>query len=82
MRELPNKSLISIVKGCWFIFHEGDKKILAGGSPLTGKEWVYVNGVLVSEKQSFKITSKHVFQIGGRSHEIEFHIPELFKRKI
>jgi len=70
------------MKGFWFVFHESSAKILASGSPLTGREWIYVNGALISGKRSLRITSKHVFQFAGRSHEIVFYIPKILQGRM
>ena len=51
--------MASILNGFWFKFEDCEDTIIAGGTSLTGKKYVYVNQKLVSEKRTFKKISEH-----------------------
>ena len=79
MNEVPNKTNFSFIRGYWFAFSDGNAEISAGGSAITGIEYIYVNGELVSEKRSLAKTSKHSFVIGDTNYEIVFHVINMLK---
>jgi hypothetical protein len=60
MNKIPLTSQASFFKGLWFIFRDGDQEIAAHSSAL-GKERIFLNGNLMSEKRSLGKTSKHQF---------------------
>lgn len=47
-------------------------KVVAAGSQISGKEMVYVDGELVSEKQTYKKNSSHQINIEGVLYDIKF----------
>jgi hypothetical protein len=77
MNKIPLNSQVSLLKGFWFIFRDGDREIAAHGSALSGRERIFVNGQLVSEKRSLSMTSRHQFSWEENMYEIMFHIPRI-----
>ncbi len=73
MNEVPKKNGFSMTTGFWFVFNDANTKIVVNGSAMTGKEYVYVNGKLISEKWSFKQKSRHVFSLGDDHYEVLFY---------
>ena len=63
-----------IRKGYIFIFRDGDNEIEAHGSAYSGKETIYYNGDIVSEKRSMSFTSRHPFSVGEKSYRVTFGI--------
>ena len=57
-----------------FLFDHGTNDILVYGSAISGMEYIYANGKLISKKWSFKRTSRHVFSLGGDHYEVLIHI--------
>ncbi len=57
MIDIPQESKGSFKEGIWFVFQHLGFTIVAGGK-INGKEFVYVNGELVSEKRSIKTNNK------------------------
>ncbi len=72
MKNLPEKSVASFTKGYWFV-HKGDNVIIKVWlSAMTGKEKVYLNDDLVSEKRNIiSINTVHHFQYNQRDYEID-----------
>lgn len=72
-KELP--PIMDLVrKGYIFSFRDGDNEIEAQGSAITGKEKVYFNGDIVSEKWNWSFTSRHQFMVGENSYRVTFGI--------
>jgi len=79
---IPKTNSVSLISGIKFIFHEGGNEIGVVGSALSGKELVYVNGKIVSEKRSMNKSSTHQFRIDKDEYEIHFNVPEIMKGKV
>ena len=60
-------------------FDHGEDTITCVASLLTGKEQVYVNDELVSEKRSFRLKSAHHFQLGEQQVTIVISVGNLLK---
>ncbi len=71
MPSLPSKSTGNSLKGLWFVFQEGQNKVHAWGSAATGKEKVFLNYQLVSERHNLKKQSAHLFQEKGAVYEVK-----------
>lgn len=82
MNKIPLKSQVSLLKGFWFIFQDGDREIAAHGSALTGHEQIFVNKQLVSERRSLSMTSRHQFTLEEDVYEIVFHVPNILTGKM
>ena len=80
--SIANKNMLSVTKGFWFVFEDGINAIVAGGSGISGNEYIYVNGNLVSEQKSYSKISKHSFEVDNNSYEVDFFVPEILKGKI
>ena len=76
---LPNKSQSSILKGIWFVHHEGNNTIRIHGTN-TGREKIYLNDKIVSEQTNLSKISKHSFEDkSGNSYKVNFHCLSIFK---
>jgi hypothetical protein len=82
MNKIPHNSQVSLLKGYWFIFQDGDREIAAHASALSGRERVFVNGRLVSRKRSLTLTSNHQFLWEGSTYIIVFHAPRLLAAQL
>lgn len=58
---LPETSQASLFKGIWFV-HRDEKNIIRVFVSNTGKEKVFLNNDLMSEKQNIKLASDHQFE--------------------
>ncbi|UKN00341.1 hypothetical protein K6119_11405 [Paracrocinitomix mangrovi] len=58
----PTQSEASIKKGTWFVIHDNSNTIHVWGSNTNGKEKVYLNEKLVSEKRNLGKKSEHSFE--------------------
>ena len=77
---IPAKSTTSIKEGNWYIYHDGGNVIQVWSSNLSGKEKVYLNNELVSEKRSMKMQSMHHFtDKDGQDYEVRFITQSLLK---
>jgi len=77
LKHLPEKNIASIKDGFWFVFHDGDITITAGGSSVSGKEYIYINQKLVTEKRSIKKKSEHIIEFNGNKYTIIFHMKKI-----
>ncbi|AXG72058.1 hypothetical protein KORDIASMS9_04320 [Kordia sp. SMS9] len=76
---LPTTSQGSIAKGIWLVHNDGVNTIRFFGSN-TGKEKVFLNEELVSERRNLKLQSVHEFQDDrGNNYEIRFTTTSIFK---
>ena len=82
MRRVLNNNSFSITNGFSFAFKEGNTEITAGGSVFTGKEYVYVNDDLVSQKKSYSKNSKHPFAFDNNNYEIQFLVTNILKGRM
>ncbi len=80
--KIPKANSVSLLSGIRFVFFENENNIAIIGSAFSGKESVYFNGQVVSEKRNLKKNSKHQFTINNDEYEIEFTVPEIMKGKI
>ncbi len=69
-------------KGYVFLFADGNDEIEIHGSAISGKETVYYNEEIVSEKRSFGITSHHLFNRGGNDYKVTFTVTSLLRGAI
>ncbi|OCW97379.1 hypothetical protein [Alishewanella sp. HH-ZS] len=60
-------------------FDYGDHTIKVMCSMSSGKEQVYVDEQLVSEKRSFRYHSTHQFELDGKKAEIRVKVASIFK---
>jgi|SRR5690554_271536 len=58
---IPKKTQASLRKGNWLIHEDGDNVIQIWTSNLSGKEKVFVNNELISEKRNLKKEAFHEF---------------------
>ncbi|RXF06063.1 hypothetical protein [Pseudoalteromonas sp. PS5] len=70
---------VSFKEGATFIFQVDSNEIVYKCSPFSGKEFVSVNGKLVSESQNYKMKSSHKFTIDGVEYEVTFESKDLIK---
>ncbi|BDF93345.1 hypothetical protein RC083_05085 [Pseudoalteromonas haloplanktis] len=68
--------------GYKFYFQDGDDQIACFGSYFTGKEEVYVNDELVSEKRSINVTSKHQFELSGNTFNVKFEMHNILTGRL
>jgi len=82
MNDLPIENTASWLKGFWFVFKDSENTIVAGGSSVTGKEYVYINEKLFSEKRSLKKISAHELEYGENKYKIIFNVKSLLTGKV
>jgi len=68
---------VSFRKGFGYSFTENEHIIRLHCSAVSGKEYLYVDEILVSEKWSFRRKSIHKFTIGDDFYEVELHVVNL-----
>jgi hypothetical protein len=51
MEKLPEKSEASTSSGIWFVWNDGNNTIRVWSSAINGKEKIYLNDKLISEKK-------------------------------
>jgi hypothetical protein len=73
-----NHEQVTVRHGYWFYFKDGDLRITAFGSGVSGKEIVYVDDDTVSSKRHFGMRSSHRFSHQGNQYEVEFAIRSLW----
>ena len=67
----PIESQASVKEGIWFVFNDENHTIHVWGSLLNGKENVFVDEQIVSEKRSIKQNSEHIFNIDNNEYKIK-----------
>jgi hypothetical protein len=82
MNKIPTSSQVSLSKGFWFIFRDGERQISAHGSAITGQEQIFVNGELISEKRSLSKTSEHQFTVNENIYKVIFFVPQILQGKM
>jgi hypothetical protein len=82
VNKIPPNSQVSVLKGFWFIFQDGDREIAAWASALTFREQVFINKQLLSEKRSLNIKSKHHLILEENVYEIVFNISNFLTGKL
>lgn len=74
---------VTLRDGYWFVFEDGEEEIAANGSVWNGKEWVYFNDQLVSEKRNATSrTTEHEFTIGKDRYKLVFYMKSLMKAEL
>ena len=68
--------------GYKFYFQDGDDQIACFGSYFTGKEEVYVNDELISDKRNQRIHSGHQFNIGDNDFKVMFEMRNILTGKL
>ena len=64
-------SLMKLVhKGYILVFRDGADEIEVYASAISGKEKVYFNGDIVSEKRNMAFTTRHEFTVGKNSYRV------------
>lgn len=71
-----------ITNGYFFRFEFKGVSFCAGGSPLTGKESVYVNDELISSQRSTSTLSTHEFAIHSDQYRLEFEVLDKSKGEL
>lgn len=61
---------VSLKHGYWFYFDDEGAQIVAFASALNGKEVVFVDDEIVSNKRSFSLKTPHTFEHNGRHYEL------------
>lgn len=80
--KLNDNVEISFREGASFLFEIDDQQILYKCSPISGKEFILINGETVSQSQNFNLKSNHTFNIKDVEYEIELKITNLAKSNI
>ncbi|MCL1147474.1 hypothetical protein AB4298_06370 [Shewanella sp. 10N.261.52.F9] len=70
---------VTISNGYWYYFNDQDVRITAHGSGYSGKETIYLNDEVITEKRSFGMRSSHQFCHLGSDYEVRFKVTSLFK---
>jgi len=77
---LPQESSATIKEGIWLICIDGENTIKRWSSATNGKEKVYLNDRLVSEKRSLKGVDKHEFEDRkGTTYQVTYKLTNLLK---
>ncbi len=77
---IPEKSQANIKDGIWFVYEDGNNVIKIWGSSISGKEKVFLNETLVSEKRSMRMKSEHAFSDStGSKYIVTFTTTNLMK---
>ncbi len=72
MKDLPFRSSASYTKGLWFVHEDEQVIVRVWASTMSGKERIYINNDLVSEKSTgLKFISVHRVEYGKDQYEIE-----------
>ncbi|GIU11250.1 MULTISPECIES: hypothetical protein [unclassified Shewanella] len=74
---------VTITNGYWYYFNDQDVRITAHGSGYSGKETIYVNDEVVSDKRNLvKMNSCHKFCHLGNDYEVRFKVTSLMKATV
>ena len=80
---MMNNDILNTKKlGYKFYFQDGDDQIACFGSYFTGKEEVYINDELVSEKRSINVTSTHQFELSGNRFNVKFEMHNILTGRL
>ena len=80
---MMNNDILNTKKlGYKFYFQDGDDQIACFGSYFTGKEEVYINDELVSEKRNINVKSKHQFELSGNTFNVKFEMLNILTGKL
>lgn len=72
MKNIPKCSTASLINGNWFIYNDGSNEIQIWHSNISGKEKVFVNNQLLSEKRPFAFRSEHIIKYYNINYVIKF----------
>ncbi|AYM98071.1 hypothetical protein EAG14_20500 [Acidovorax sp. 1608163] len=70
-RIIPSTPSASALHGLWFVFQHAGHRFALWTSSLTGKEEVYLNGVLVAVRRKIALTSVHELAVGEATYSLE-----------
>ena len=73
---------VSFKHGYWFYFDDEGTQIVAHVSALTGKEVVFVDDEIVSNKRNFRLQATHSFAHKERQYEVTIAMVSLIKGAI
>ena len=76
MNKIPVTSQFSYPNGLWLIFRDGNREIAAHSSVL-GKDIIFVNGELMSQKRTFRKMSKHQFIFDENNYEVVYFVSKI-----
>lgn len=79
---MKNDVLNSHKLGYKFYFQDGDNQIACFGHIMSGKEQIYVNDELVSEKRSFGFKSHHDFNYQDTAYAVDFEMQNILTGKL
>lgn len=65
---------VSIKKGMLFKFYYNNRLITYDCSPVSGKEVVMIDGEVISESKSYKMSSSHEFVLDGKAAKINLSL--------
>jgi len=68
--------------GYKFYFQDGDNQIACFGSYFTGKEEVFINDELVSDKRNQKVASAHLFKHGEDDFKVTFEMRNILTGRL
>ncbi|ABZ74927.1 hypothetical protein Shal_0351 [Shewanella halifaxensis HAW-EB4] len=68
---------VTIANGYWYYFNDEEVRITAHGSGFTGKETIYVNDELITEKRNLGMKSAHEFCYLGNDYQVTFEVSSL-----
>ena len=70
---------VTINNGYWYYFNDQELRITAHGSGYSGKETVYLNDEVVSDKRNLGMRSSHKFRHQDNNYEVRFEVTSLLK---
>jgi len=73
---------VSITKGYWFYFQDGENEIAVFGSGWSGKEIVYFNDDPVSEDRNIRFKSTHEFTKNGKHYRIVYEVVSMMTGEV
>lgn len=76
---LPATSQAGFLAGCWFVFPTEAGCIRVWGSWLSGKERIYVDERVVTERRNLRFSSEHAFLAGGQEHVVSIAVLSILK---
>ncbi len=78
MKNLPSSSTTSVVSGIWFVHREPEVILRVWLSTLNGKEKVYANDEVITEKRNItRLTTLHQFDYQGSAFDLEIYASNL-----
>lgn len=68
--------------GYWFHFEDGENDITVNASAISGRERIYVNDELVSDKVRWKLKSHHDIDYQGVPYQVRFKVTDILGGKL